>query len=115
MTYAFAHRNTYLNHLANDLFDVVIIGGGVTGAGALLDAQSRGLKACLIEMQDFSEGTSSRSTKLIHGGLRYLKQKDFSLVAEVGRERNTLHANAKYLTQPTDCLLYTSPSPRDRG
>jgi len=61
------------------IFDLVVIGGGITGSGILLDAQSRGLKCCLIEMQDFSEGTSSRSTRLIHGGLRYLKQFNFSL------------------------------------
>lgn len=105
MEFSFRNRNTFVNNLKTDKYDVVIIGGGVTGAGALLDAQSRGLKACLIEMQDFSEGTSSRSTKLIHGGLRYLKQGDLKLVAEVGRERNTLYKNAGYLTEPTEVII----------
>ena len=105
MNFSFINRTHFINLLKTDHFDVVIIGGGVTGAGALLDAQSRGLKACLVEMQDFSQGTSSRSTKLIHGGLRYLKQGDLKLVAEVGRERNNLYKNASYLTQPTEVII----------
>ncbi|PKC52098.1 FAD dependent oxidoreductase, partial [Rhizophagus irregularis] len=68
-------------------FDVLVIGGGITGAGIALDAASRGLSVALVEMQDFAAGTSSRSTKLVHGGLRYLKQLEVGLVAEVGRER----------------------------
>lgn len=105
MEFSFRNRSHFINNLKTKNYDVVIIGGGVTGAGALLDAQSRGLSACLVEMQDFSEGTSSRSTKLIHGGLRYLKQGDLKLVAEVGRERNTLYKNAGYLTQPTEVII----------
>lgn len=88
-----------------DKFDLLIIGGGVTGAGILLDAQTRGLKAALIEMQDFAQGTSSRSTKLIHGGLRYLKQFEFALVAEVGKERAIVHKNAPHLTVAEKMLL----------
>jgi glycerol-3-phosphate dehydrogenase len=98
-------RPSLIKQLKDNSFDVLIIGGGVTGAGALLDAQSRGLNACLIEMQDFSQGTSSRSTKLIHGGLRYLKQGDLKLVAEVGKERNVLYKNAPHLTQPTEVII----------
>lgn len=105
MNFSRKNREHFIQKIRSESFDVVIIGGGVTGAGALLDAQSRGLKACLIEMQDFSQGTSSRSTKLIHGGLRYLKQLDLKLVAEVGRERNTLKSNASYLTQPTEVII----------
>lgn len=105
MDFNFNNRQAFLKQLKTEKFDVVIIGGGVTGAGALLDAQSRGLKACLIEMQDFSQGTSSRSTKLIHGGLRYLKQFDLGLVAEVGQERNTLFKNAQHLTIPTEVII----------
>ncbi|MCP4520759.1 MAG: glycerol-3-phosphate dehydrogenase/oxidase [Cytophagales bacterium] len=86
-------------------FDVLIIGGGITGAGIALDAQSRGLSTCLLEMQDFAQGTSSRSTKLIHGGLRYLKQLNFSLVKEVGKERQILHNNARHLVLPLDVVL----------
>ncbi len=105
MKFSFSNRQYFLDQLLSEEFDVLIIGGGVTGAGALLDAQSRGMKACLVEMQDFSQGTSSRSTKLIHGGLRYLKQGDLRLVAEVGKERNTLYKNAPHLTQPTEVII----------
>ena len=69
-------------------FDLLVIGGGITGAGIALDAVTRGLSVALIEMQDFAAGTSSRSTKLIHGGLRYLKQLEVKIVAETGHERN---------------------------
>jgi glycerol-3-phosphate dehydrogenase len=71
--------------------DLLIIGGGITGAGIALDAASRGLKTVLVEKSDFASGTSSKSTKLIHGGLRYLKQFEIALVREVGRERATVH------------------------
>ena len=65
-------------------FDVLVIGGGITGAGIALDAVTRGFSVALIEMQDFAAGTSSRSTKLVHGGLRYLKQLELKIVAETG-------------------------------
>lgn len=84
---------------------MLIIGGGITGAGIALDAASRGLKTALIEMQDFSAGTSSRSTKLIHGGLRYLEQFRFKLVREVGKERKILYRNAPYLVFPEKMLI----------
>ena len=61
-------------------YDIIVVGGGITGSGIALDAASRGMKVLLLEKQDFASGTSSRSTKLIHGGLRYLKQFNFSLV-----------------------------------
>ena len=67
-------REQITKDLKNDSYDVVIIGGGITGAGIALDASERGMKVALVEMQDFAQGTSSRSTKLVHGGLRYLKQ-----------------------------------------
>ena len=86
-------------------YDLIIIGGGITGAGIALDAASRGLNVLLLEKQDFSAGTSSRSTKLIHGGLRYLKQFDFGLVHEVGKERAVLHHNAPHLVIPEKMLL----------
>lgn len=86
-------------------FDLIVIGGGITGAGIALDASVRGLKVALIEMQDFASGTSSRSTKLIHGGLRYLKQLEFKLVAEVGKERAIVYQNAPHLTKPEHLLL----------
>lgn len=86
-------------------FDLVVIGGGITGAGIALDAAERGLSVALVEMQDFAAGTSSRSTKLIHGGLRYLKQFEIALVREVGRERAILHRNAPHLVLPEKMLL----------
>ena len=90
--------------MSTSSFDLLIIGGGITGAGIALDATARGLKVALIEMQDFASGTSSRSTKLIHGGLRYLKQFEFKLVAEVGKEREIIHRIAPHLTKP-ECML----------
>lgn len=85
--------------------DIIIIGGGITGAGIALDASSRGLNVILIEKQDFAAGTSSRSTKLVHGGLRYLKNFEFGLVREVGRERTILHKNARHIVFPEKMLL----------
>lgn len=86
-------------------FDILIIGGGITGAGIALDASSRGLSNILFEKQDFAAGTSSRSTKLIHGGLRYLKQLEIALVREVGQERALLHRNAPHIVQPKQMIL----------
>ncbi|UXP33405.1 glycerol-3-phosphate dehydrogenase/oxidase [Reichenbachiella agarivorans] len=98
-------RQTLVNSLENEYFDLVIIGGGITGAGIALDAETRGLKVALIEQNDFASGTSSKSTKLIHGGLRYLKQFEFGLVREVGRERAILHDLATHLVRPEKMLL----------
>lgn len=81
-------------------FDVVIVGGGATGLGTAVDAASRGHSVCLIEQADFAKGTSSRSTKLVHGGVRYLKQGNVSLVMEALRERGRLHRNAPHLAHP---------------
>ena len=86
-------------------FDVLIIGGGITGAGIALDAVTRGLSVALLEMQDFAAGTSSRSTKLVHGGLRYLKQLEVKIVAETGREREIVYQNALHVTAPERMLL----------
>ena len=74
------NRDLLIEKLKSKSFDLIIIGGGITGAGGCIDAISRGLSVCLIEMNDFASGTSSKSTKLIHGGLRYLEQFKFSLV-----------------------------------
>ncbi|MEZ5056149.1 MAG: glycerol-3-phosphate dehydrogenase/oxidase [Saprospiraceae bacterium] len=86
-------------------YDLIIIGGGVTGAGIALDAVSRGLKVLLVEKGDFASGTSSKSTKLIHGGLRYLKQFEIGLVREVGRERAIVHKLCPHLVVPEKMLL----------
>ena len=99
------HRSEILDKLKLIEFDVLIIGGGITGAGIALDAASRGLRVALIEKNDFASGTSSKSTKLIHGGLRYLKQFDFWLVKEVGTERSVVHKLAPHLVVPEKMLL----------
>ncbi len=91
--------------LSSEAYDLLIIGGGITGAGIALDASSRGMKVALIEKNDFASGTSSKSTKLIHGGLRYLKQFDFWLVKEVGSERAIVHKLAPHLVIPEKMLL----------
>lgn len=98
-------RPRHLSLLKQVGFDVLIIGGGITGAGIALDAASRGLKTALIEKNDFAYGTSSRSTKLIHGGLRYLKQLEFGLVKEVGSERAVVHRLAPHLVVAEKMLL----------
>ncbi|HYG03269.1 MAG TPA: glycerol-3-phosphate dehydrogenase/oxidase [Chryseosolibacter sp.] len=105
MNFSITNRSVFLEKLKNDEFDLLIIGGGITGAGIALDAASRGLKTALIEQNDFAFGTSSRSTKLIHGGLRYLKQLEFGLVKEVGSERAIVHRLATHLVIPERMLL----------
>lgn len=99
------NRPQLLQELAHTPYDLLIIGGGITGAGIALDAASRGLKVVLVEKNDFASGTSSKSTKLIHGGLRYLKQFEIQLVREVGRERATVHQLAPHLVVPEKMLL----------
>src|SRR3954469_21841903 len=98
-------RAETLKLLKTESFDLLVIGGGITGAGIALDAASRGLKTALVEKNDFAFGTSSRSTKLIHGGLRYLKQLEFALVKEVGSERAIVHKLAPHLVVPEKMLL----------
>ena len=105
MDFSSLHRSDILSRLSSGKFDLLVIGGGITGAGIALDAASRGLKVALIEKTDFAFGTSSRSTKLIHGGLRYLKQLEFGLVKEVGSERAIVHALAPHLVVPEKMLL----------
>ncbi|MEM8907549.1 MAG: FAD-dependent oxidoreductase, partial [Bacteroidota bacterium] len=98
-------RPALLEQLSSQAYDLVVIGGGITGAGIALDASSRGLKVALVEKNDFASGTSSRSTKLIHGGLRYLKQFEINLVREVGRERAIVHRLAPHLVIAEKMLL----------
>ncbi len=98
-------RATILAQLEQNELDILIIGGGITGAGIALDAVSRGMSAALLEMQDFAAGTSSRSTKLVHGGLRYLKQLEIKMVAEVGKERAIVYENGPHVTTPEWMLL----------
>src|SRR5687767_9369609 len=98
-------RAANLDRMRNEVFDLAIIGGGITGAGIALDAASRGLKVALVEKRDFSSGTSSRSSKLIHGGLRYLEQWDFGLVRESLHERAVLSRMAPHLSKPLRFLV----------
>ena len=98
-------RKSQIELLSNTEFDLLVIGGGITGAGIALDAAQRGLKVALLEKKDYAWGTSSRSTKLIHGGLRYLKQMEFKLVQEVGTERAIVHRNARHIVVPEKMLL----------
>ena len=98
-------RQQLVDTLTNEKHDVLIIGGGITGAGIALDAVTRGMKAALVEMQDFAAGTSSRSTKLVHGGLRYLKNLEFKIVKETGRERAIVYENGPHVTTPEWMLL----------
>ncbi|OCA84517.1 glycerol-3-phosphate dehydrogenase [Bacillus sp. FJAT-27225] len=105
MKFSNLHRGEIINLLKNEHYDVLIIGGGITGAGIALDAQTRGMKVALVEMQDFAAGTSSRSTKLVHGGLRYLKQFEVKMVAEVGKERAIVYENGPHVTTPEWMLL----------
>src|SRR5687768_14788433 len=88
-----------------DPWDVVVIGGGATGAGCALDAASRGFAVLLLEQHDFGKGTSSRSTKLIHGGVRYLRQGNISLVREALHERAILLKNAPHIVNKLDFIV----------
>lgn len=113
-----ARRAADLRRLRSERFDVLVIGGGVTGAGAALDAASRGLKVALIEARDFAAGTSSRSSKLIHGGLRYLEQLELGLVHEALTERGLLATRiAPHLVRPVPILvpLPSGGAPRVRA
>ncbi|GGE48765.1 glycerol-3-phosphate dehydrogenase [Pullulanibacillus camelliae] len=105
MTFSSKKRQDYMTSMAEEQLDLLVIGGGITGAGIALDAVSRGINIGLIEMQDFAAGTSSRSTKLVHGGLRYLKQFEIKLVAEVGKERAIVYENAPHVTTPVWMML----------
>src|SRR5574337_1247815 len=98
-----------LESLSHQIFDLTVIGGGINGAAVAREAALRGLKVALVEAQDFSGGTSSRSSKLIHGGLRYLEQMDFKLVHEARTERRRLRELAPHLARPLPFLLPIYP------
>ncbi len=99
------NKETKLKDLENQEFDLIIIGGGATGLGIAVDAITRGYKAILIEKFDYAKGTSSRSSKLIHGGVRYLAQWNISLVKEALHEKAILEKNAPHLIN--ECALIT--------
>ena len=98
-------RGLALAQLADDAFDLLVVGGGITGAGVALDAAARGLRTALVEKGDFASGTSSKSSKLVHGGLRYLQQRDFRLVYEALHERQRLLRNAPHLVRVLPFLI----------
>src|SRR5574338_589118 len=86
-------------------WDMIVVGGGATGAGVAIDAAARGYSTLLLEQNDFGKGTSSRSTKLVHGGVRYLAQGNISLVRESLRERGILYKNAPHLTKNESFII----------
>ncbi len=98
-------RNQALRALADSEFDVVVIGGGITGAGVALDASTRGYSVALVERADYASGTSSRSSKLVHGGLRYLQNFDLGLVREALLERQLMVALAPHLVHPLPLVV----------
>ena len=98
-------RPTALARLGDEHFDVLVVGGGITGAGVALDAATRGLRTALVERHDFASGTSSKSSKLVHGGLRYLQQGEYALVYEGLAERQRLRKTAPHLVRVLPFLI----------
>src|SRR5213595_24230 len=98
-------RADALAALDRDTFDIVVVGGGITGAGVALDAATRGYSVALVERADFASGTSSRSSKLVHGGLRYLQNFDLGLVREALLERQLMVALAPHLVKPLPMII----------
>lgn len=105
MSFSKATRKESIQVLKKEEMDLLIIGGGITGAGVAIQAAAAGMKTGLIEMQDFSEGTSSRSTKLVHGGIRYLKNFDVEVVADTVTERAIVQGIAPHIPKPDPMLL----------
>jgi len=105
ISFSATNRAQHLEQLKSKNFDILVIGGGATGCGIALDAAARGMKVALVEKGDFASGTSSKSTKLIHGGLRYLKQFEVGLVRETGTERAIVHKLAPHLVLPEKMVL----------
>ncbi|MBO0452384.1 type 1 glycerol-3-phosphate oxidase [Candidatus Enterococcus murrayae] len=103
--FSFRERSKMIQNLEDQTFDLVIIGGGITGAGVALQAAASGLSVALVEMQDFAEGTSSRSTKLVHGGLRYLKTFDVEVVADTVSERAIIQSVAPHIPKADPMIL----------
>ena len=106
---------------AEEVWDVLIVGGGATGLGVAVDAVTRGYRTLLLEQADFASATSSRSTKLVHGGVRYLEQGDLRLVMEALHERGLLHANAPHVARnlpfspDVQIRVFVSAGPRGGG
>src|SRR5713226_2493136 len=98
-------RTANVERLARERFDVLVIGGGITGAGVALDAAARGYSVAVVEKVDFASGTSSKSTKLAHGGIRYLPQFDFPMIHEALVERGLLVRHAPFLVRPQPFVI----------
>src|SRR5438128_5193246 len=98
-------RTVALSRLDSEEFDVLVIGGGITGCGVALDAATRGLRTALVERDDFASGTSSKSSKLVHGGLRYLQQKEIRLVYDALHERQRALRHAPHLVRVLPFLI----------
>lgn len=112
MSFSLKTRQESINYLKNHSVDVLIIGGGITGAGLALQTAASGMSTALVEMQDFAEGTSSRSTKLVHGGIRYLKTFDVEVVSDTVSERANVQKIAPHIPKPNPMLLpiYDEPN-----
>ena len=100
-----SERRTALDRLGAEEFDVLVVGAGITGVGCALDAASRGLRTALVDRADFASGTSSKSSKLVHGGIRYLQQREFRLVYEALHERQIALRNAPHLVRVLPFLI----------
>ena len=112
LTFSAQSRQTSLERMSSDTFDILIIGGGITGTGIALDAASRDLSVALVEQDDFAAGTSGRSSRLVHGGLRYLEQGDIGLVRESVRERGILYRLAPHLIRPVPMYMLAGSARR---
>src|SRR5216117_2285215 len=108
-------RSQALAALTEDEFDVVVVGGGITGAGVALDAAARGYSVALVEKTDYAAGTSSRSSKLVHGGLRYLQKFDLGLVREALLERQLMVKLAPHLVNPLQIVVPAFDGARRTG
>lgn len=105
MVFSYKTRNKEIQDVQNEELDLLVIGGGITGAGVAVQAAASGMKTALVEMQDFAEGTSSRSTKLVHGGIRYLKTFDVEVVSDTVKERANVQHIAPHIPKPDPMLL----------
>ena len=103
--FQFNRRLSWIRRLEEDTFDVVVIGGGITGAGIALDAVTRDLHVLIIDMNDFASGTSSRSSKIVHGGLRYLSDCEFGYISQISRERSVVYENAPHVISPIQMIV----------
>ncbi len=101
MSFSIKDRKASIDVVKNKKMDVLIIGGGITGAGVAVQTAASGMTTALVEMQDFAEGTSSRSTKLVHGGIRYLKNFDVEVVSDTVKERATVQRIAPHILLET--------------